>query len=110
MMFDRTEPMLRLSLAVIIPATALTAAFFVLVVGAGLRAQYLPRCVGVETLIGQTVPVLDAVDAHHGKVFVEGEYWDATSEQPVGKDAPVEIVQVVGLTLRVRPKTQLKGG
>src|SRR5437588_11508900 len=39
MLFNRGEPGFRLSLAYIVPATLLTAAFFVFVVSAGLRAQ-----------------------------------------------------------------------
>jgi membrane-bound serine protease (ClpP class) len=102
MMFDRTEPMLRISLGLIIPATAVTAAFFLFVVGAGLRAQFRPALVGVQTLCGRIVPALTPIDATGGKVFIEGEYWNAVSEMPVPKDAPVEIVAVEGLKLKVR--------
>lgn len=104
MMFDRTDPMTRISLSLIIPATVLTAAFFIFVVGAGLRAQLLPRRVGIETLIGQTAPALVPIDQNGGKIFIEGEYWNAVSESPVAKDAPVEVVSVQGLTVKVRPK------
>src|SRR5208283_3640838 len=41
MLFDR-EPAFQLSLGLIIPATVLTAVFFLFVIGAGLRAQFLP--------------------------------------------------------------------
>jgi membrane-bound serine protease (ClpP class) len=46
MLFDRSEPLYRLSLAFIIPGTLLTAAFFTFIVGAGLRAQSLPVTLG----------------------------------------------------------------
>src|SRR5580765_136376 len=42
MLFNRAEPGFRLSLTYIIPATLVTALFFIFVVGAGLRAQFLP--------------------------------------------------------------------
>src|SRR3984957_20235982 len=42
MFFDRRDPLFRLSLSYIIPATLVTAAFFVFVIGKGLRAQLLP--------------------------------------------------------------------
>jgi len=104
MLFNRHDPAFRLSLAYIIPATLLTAAFFIFVVGAGLRAQFLPVRAGRETLFGKTVPALARIDATSGKVFVEGEYWNAVSEVPIQPGHPVEIVGVNGLSLKVKPK------
>src|SRR5437867_1689822 len=42
MLFNRADPLFRLSLNYIIPATLITAAFFIFVIGKGLRAQLLP--------------------------------------------------------------------
>jgi membrane-bound serine protease (ClpP class) len=106
MLFDRSDPALRLSLSIILPATAVTALFFLLAIGAGLRAQRLPIRVGRETMVGKVAPALARIDAHGGKVFIEGELWNATSEVAVEKDQPVEIVAFAGLTLKVKPKTQ----
>jgi len=106
MLFNRAEPGFRLSLSVIIPATVITALFFIFIVSAGLRAQFLPVRVGRETMLGKIVPALARIDASGGNVFIEGELWKAVSEEPVEKDQPVEIVAVEGLTLKVKPKTQ----
>ena len=46
MLFNRADPLFRLSLNYIIPATLVTAAFFIFVIGKGLRAQRLPVKVG----------------------------------------------------------------
>ena len=105
MLFNRGDPAFRLSLGYIIPGVLVTAAFFVFVVGAGLRAQFLPVRAGKETMLGKTVPALSRIDAQGGKVFIEGEYWNAVSEVAVEKDQPVEIVGLDGLTLKVKPKT-----
>lgn len=104
MLFNRAEPGFRLSLAYIVPATLLTAAFFLFIVGAGLRAQLLPIRAGKETMLGKTVPALSRIDPVSGKVFVEGEHWNAVSDSPVEPGHPVEIVAVNGLTLKVKPK------
>jgi len=104
MLFNRADPAFRLSLVYIIPATVVTAAFFIFVVGAGLRAQFLPVRAGRETLLGKTTPALARIDAASGKVFVEGEYWNAVSEAPIEPGHPVEIVAINGLTLKVKPK------
>ena len=103
MLFNREDPAFRISLIYIIPATLLTAAFFTFIVGAGLRAQLLPVRTGQETLLGKIVPTLARIDASGGKVFVEGEYWNAVSEQPIEPGQPAEIVGVSGLTLTVKP-------
>jgi membrane-bound serine protease (ClpP class) len=104
MLFNRADPLFRLSLNYIIPATVITAAFFVFVIGKGLRAQLLPVKVGKETLIGKRVTALTPIDSRSGRIFVEGEYWNAVSDMPIEKDQPVEIAGVQGLTLKVRSK------
>jgi membrane-bound serine protease (ClpP class) len=103
MLFNRADPLFRLSLGYIIPATLITALFFVFVVGKGLRAQLLPVKVGAETMVGKTVTALMPIDSHGGRVFVEGEYWNAVSDTPMGKDDVAEIAAVQGLTLKVQP-------
>jgi membrane-bound serine protease (ClpP class) len=104
MLFNRADPAFRLSLAYIIPATVITAAFFIFIVSAGLRAQFLPVRVGKETMVGKTVPALVRIDSTAGKVFIEGEYWNAVSDVPVEAGRPVEVTGVNGLTLTVKPK------
>src|ERR1700736_4549565 len=104
MLFNRADPLFRLSLSYIIPATLVTAAFFAFVIGKGLRAQRLPVKAGAETMVGKTVITLTPIDSRGGKVFVEGEYWNAVSNIPIEKGEAVEIAAVQGLTLKVNPK------
>jgi membrane-bound serine protease (ClpP class) len=106
MLFNRAAPGFRLSLAVIIPATVVTALFFIFIVSAGLRAQFLPVRAGRETMLGQIVPALGRINATGGQVFIEGELWKAVSDAPVEKDQPVEVVGLDGLTLKVKPINQ----
>jgi membrane-bound serine protease (ClpP class) len=104
MLFNRGDPLFRLSLNYIIPATLVTAAFFIFVIGKGLRAQLLPIKVGKETLIGKTVTALTPIDSRSGRIFVEGEYWNAISDTPIEKDEQAEIAAVQGLTVKVKTK------
>ena len=106
MLFDRADPAFRLSLSIIISATVVTALFFIAIVGAGLRAQFLPVRAGRETMVGKVTPALARIDASGGKVFIEGEYWNAVSETVVEKGQPVEVVGFEGLTLKVKPRIQ----
>ena len=104
MLFNRADPLFRLSLSYIIPATLVTAVFFVFVIGKGLRAQSLPVKAGVETMLGKTVTALTAIDARGGRIFIEGENWNAVSDTPIDKGEPVQVVAVEGLTLKVTNK------
>jgi membrane-bound serine protease (ClpP class) len=104
MLFDHADPAFRLSLGSVIPATLVTAAFFVFVVGKGWRAQRLPAKVGRETMLGKTAKALTPIDSHAGQVLVDGEYWNAVSDSPVEAGRPVDITAIHGLTLSVTPK------
>jgi membrane-bound serine protease (ClpP class) len=106
MLFNRADPLFRLSLSYIVPATLVTAAFFVFVVGKGLRAQRLPVKAGTETLLGKTVTTLTPIDSRSGKIFVEGEYWNAVSDAPIEKGEVAEIAAVQGLTLKLKKGEQ----
>ena len=104
MLFNRAGPGYHLSLGWIISGTALTAAFFIFVVGAGVRAQFKPASAGPETMIGKTVNAISRIDSAGGKVFIEGETWNAVSATPVAAGQPVEVTGINGLTLQVKPK------
>jgi membrane-bound serine protease (ClpP class) len=104
MLFDRSNPAYRLPMSYIVGGTVLTACFFLFVVGAGLRAQRLPVRAGSEAMLGMVAPAAARIDAKGGKIFVEGEWWNAVSETPVEPGQPAEIVAIDGLTLKVKPK------
>ncbi len=104
MLFDRGSAF-SLSLGLIVPATILTGLFLLFVAGAGLRAQGLPVKSGPETLIGQTMAALTAIDQHGGQVFVDGALWRAVSPTPIAQGERAEIVGRNGLTLNVKPKS-----
>jgi len=104
MLFNRADPLFRLSLSYIIPATIVTALFFLLILGKGLRAQLLPIKAGAETMIGKTITALTPIDSRGGRVFVEGEYWQAVSDTPIEQGQAVEIAALQGLTVKVKMK------
>ena len=104
MLFNRADPLFRLSLSYIIPATLVTTAFFLFVVGKGLRAQRLPVKAGAETMLGKTVTALTPIDSRGGRIFIEGEYWNAVSDTPIEKGEVAEIAAMQGLTLKLVTK------
>ena len=105
MLFNHAPVGYHLPMSWIVSATVLTAAFFIFVVSKGIRAQFRPIQSGKETMLGRTVKALSRIDAQGGKVFIEGENWNAVSETPVEAGQPVEVTGIEGLTLKVKPKT-----
>ncbi|VAX23151.1 Putative membrane-bound ClpP-class protease associated with aq_911 [hydrothermal vent metagenome] len=106
MLVDSPEEYLQISLGVILPTALLTAGFFTFLVGSGLRAQKRSFTSGKEALVGAlAVADTDISPNHAGKIFVEGEIWNAvTQDGPIKKGDPVEISSVAGLTVTVKAK------
>ena len=104
MLFNHGGPGYQLSLRWIIPATLLTAAFFFFVVGKGIGAQFKPAQTGAGTMIGKSVNAQSRIDSTGGRVFVEGEIWNAVSDAAIETGQVVEITGIAGLTLKVKPK------
>jgi membrane-bound serine protease (ClpP class) len=106
MLFNHAAPGYSLSLHWIIPATAVTALFFIFVVSKGIQAQLRAPQTGKDAMIGKTVNALSRIDSGGGRVFIDGENWNAVSPTPVEAGQPVEVAGVEGLTLKVKPKNQ----
>ncbi len=101
---EARPPHLKLALATIWTAAGTTAAFFLIVVGAGLRALKRKVISGMEGLIG-SVGVARTDLKPDGLVHLQGEEWQARAEQEavVRKGMRVKVVKVEGLTLLVEP-------
>jgi membrane-bound serine protease (ClpP class) len=104
MLFNHEPTVYRLPMTWAISATLITTAFFVFFVSKGIRAQFLPKHAGAETMIGKTVHAQSRIDSAGGRVFIEGELWNAVSEMPVEAGQNVEVTGIEGLTLKVKPK------
>lgn len=92
----------RVSWAVILGATAATTAFFLFVIGAGVRAQRRRVQTGSAGLIGRTGSALDTL-APAGRVRVGGELWNAVGEGTIQAGSDVVVTGLDGLTLKVGP-------
>lgn len=101
MLFDSPEPALRVSLGLVVSVSVAFAAVAVLLATLALRAQGRRPSTGAEGLVGAHARTVTALDPN-GKVFVQGEWWNALAESEVPAGAEVEIVSVEGMTLHVR--------
>src|SRR5581483_9156118 len=103
MLFNQAPAGYHLPMAWVIVTTLVTAGFFAFIVSKGIRAQFLPKRSGHETMIGRTVAAQSRIDAAGGRVFIEGEIWTAVSDSPVEAGQNVEVIALDGLTLKVKP-------
>src|SRR6266540_1830117 len=101
MLFDSPDVGFRISWWVIAPTVGATAGLFLFVVAAGMRALKRRPLLGASGMIGETAVARGPL-AHDGQVAVHGELWNAIAEgDPVADGAPVRVVGVEGLTLKV---------
>jgi membrane-bound serine protease (ClpP class) len=100
MLFDSPAPFLRASFTVIIPTVLATAAFFIFVVAAALKAQLARPTTGAEGLVGE-IGVAKTRLAPEGKVFVHGEWWNAYADEGIEPEEKVRVLKNEGLKLKV---------
>jgi membrane-bound serine protease (ClpP class) len=102
MLVDGPIPEMRVNLltalAVSIPIGAIAVFLMTLVV----RARQNPIATGVEAMVGR-VGVARTNIAESGKVFVNGELWNATARGEIPAGAAVRISAVEGLRVLVEP-------
>lgn len=100
LLFESPDPALRVSWSVMIPTLAFISLFFVGVIALVLKAQLRKRRTGKEGMLGQEGKAV--TDVHEsGKVFIKGEYWNASSDKPVNRGSKIRVVKVEGLTIKV---------
>ena len=92
--------------AYILPATILTVVFIMLIVSAGIKAQFGKVKMGTEAYIGQKAEVVKKVTPTGGKVYYMGEYWNAESDSVIQEGQMCEITGNKGLKLYVKPITK----
>ncbi|MBY5958499.1 nodulation protein NfeD [Membranicola marinus] len=98
---DLPEPM-SISLGWLIPATVLTALFFIWVAAEGIRAQFRESKTGKEAMIGKKAEVVDRIDQTGGRVLLFGEYWNAVSEDTLEVGMKCEVISIHNLQLTVK--------
>ncbi len=100
MLFDSPAEGMHVAWKVIIPSVLTTAAFFVAALTLALRAQLRKPTTGEEGMIGMEGVARGKLDLK-GKVFVNGELWDAESSETIEDGQPIRVEKVKGMVLRV---------
>lgn len=109
LLIDSPVPEMRIhlytALALALPFTAITMFLLTLVV----RSRKNKVVTGAEGMLGE-VGVATTPLEPDGRVFVRGEYWNATATAPVPAGAAVRVTAIHGLVLTVEPAPKKSGG
>ena len=105
-LIDTSAPGFQVSRPLISAIAAFAAIGLTAIVWFALKARQRPVVSGVEDLIGAIGISLEDFDTR-GRVRVRGENWQVATEVPLRKNAGVVVTDVDGLTLKVRPHTDL---
>ncbi|RMH04263.1 MAG: nodulation protein NfeD [Aquificota bacterium] len=101
-LIDPNSPYGDIPISVIATMVVLTVAFLLFAGRLGLKAQERKKMLGTEGLIGEVGEAYTDFVEGKGKVFLHGEIWNAVSEEDIKKGQRVEVVEVHGLTLKVK--------
>jgi membrane-bound serine protease (ClpP class) len=105
LLVDGPIPQMRIglwtALAVSVPLSLITI-FLMTIAYRAFHNKVITGAQGMIGLVGEARTSL----APHGKIFVNGELWNAHSSLPIDAGAPVVVRKVDGLELEVEPATQ----
>jgi membrane-bound serine protease (ClpP class) len=106
MLFDSPLPFMRISLWVVLPAVVFMSLMVLLTMYYAMAVHRRRPVSGPEGIIGSEGVAAEDIpggegQAAQGKVFVDGEYWNAVSDAPVKKGDGVRVAEVRGLLLKV---------
>jgi len=104
MLINSDLEFLQISKPLIFAAVGTTAAFLIFALGAVLKTMRRKPITGKEGLTGATGKAVSYIDSKGGKAFLRGEYWNAVSDNKIKKDSEVEVIEVNGLTIKVKKK------
>jgi len=96
------DPVIAVSLRVIIIATLATAGFFAFALGMAFKAHRQQVTTGKEGMIGEIGTAFTNLNpATGGKIQVHGEIWQAKSSDAIRKGEQVKVVAVNGMEIKV---------
>ncbi|MFU8838232.1 MAG: NfeD family protein [Thiohalomonadaceae bacterium] len=102
LLMDSELPGYQVSLPLIGAFAASSAAIFIFVVGAALRARHIQVVSGQEAIIGAPAEALADFDGQ-GRVHALGENWHAISDVPIKRGQALRITAIDELTVHVEP-------
>ena len=110
LMLVKTDlPFMQISLWVILPTAIATAGFFVLVIGMARKAYKQKPVSGIEGFIGLSGIARTEINPR-GQLLIQGEIWDAVSDEPIREGESAEVTGIEGLKLHIKRSKKSSGG
>src|SRR2546428_5208851 len=98
-------PFMKVSVSVIIPTVVTFGGLLLAITWLAVKSQIRRPVTGAESMVG-TIAVAKTDLLPRGEVFLQGEIWDAVSEEPIREGEEAEVKAVAGLTTVVGPPRQ----
>src|SRR5712691_9146689 len=102
MLVEGPIPQLRVRFSTTLPVTLPVALITVVLVRLVYLSHRRKSITGEEGMIGEEGTAKTNIH-NNGKVFVHGEYWNASSNRPIPAGARVRVVRVQGMKIEVEP-------
>ncbi|QER41599.1 nodulation protein NfeD [Thermodesulfobacterium sp. TA1] len=106
MLFGKNPPALKVSTPLLYSLVLIFSSILGGITYIALKTVRKKPVSGREGIIGKIGKVLEEVGPQGGKVFVEGEIWQAYAEETIPKGEKVVILEKDGLRLKVKRKDQ----
>ncbi len=101
-LFEGPIPELRLPWRIIIPTSLVIAALMIVVVRLVIKAHKKHAVGGVDGLLNEIgSAMMDIKENGEGKVFIHGEYWNATAKEQITKGEKVRVTSVDNMNIKV---------
>lgn len=105
LLFESVDPIMRVSKSAIFAVSLTTAGITLFLLRSVLRAHKSKVLGGKEGIVGAIGTAQTPLSPKRpGRVFVHGETWNALSDEEINKDEEVIILEVLGLTVKVKQK------
>ena len=104
MLIDTADPSLKISKLVIFAVALVIGALVAIAFTLAFKARIAKPTTGVEGLVGQIGVVKSKIDAI-GYVYVSGELWESTADEPIDEGAEVIVTEVKDLKIKVKRRT-----
>jgi membrane-bound serine protease (ClpP class) len=106
LLLDVQGPGYQIAWSLVAMMTIFTVGFFILAITTGVHAMKQKVLTGEEALIGAEGTVLEYTNSQW-HVSIQGEMWQAQSEQPLHVGQHIRVLGLTGLVLTVEPITRI---
>lgn len=104
MMFDSGVPGFGISFSFVIGLALIFAVLLIWLIGFALKLRHRGAVSGKDSIIGGIATAMSDFSGD-GKIWLEGEAWQARSKVPIAKDQQVVVRAIDGLILDIEPVT-----